>query len=111
MQRSTIDFTTLQDRLRGSRRRDVAAACRIYRQAGDVPQPPPDSCEVPDVLYSALVAAVASFIATPAALRRGDPAADHQSSREIIVSVPAGGGVDAGAFSRPSCSSAWASRS
>ena len=45
--------------------------------------------------YSALVAAVASFIATPAALGQGDPAADYPNRPvKIIVSVPAGGGVD-----------------
>jgi hypothetical protein len=54
------------------------------------------SCEVPDMLrHSALVAAVASFIATPLALGQGDPAADYPSRPvKIIVSVPAGGGVD-----------------
>jgi tripartite-type tricarboxylate transporter receptor subunit TctC len=45
--------------------------------------------------YSALVAAVASFIAAPAALGQGDPAADYPNRPvKIIVSVPAGGGVD-----------------
>ena len=55
-----------------------------------------NSCEVPDMLrYSALVAAVASCIATPAALGQGDPAADYPNRPvKIIVSVPAGGGVD-----------------
>jgi len=45
--------------------------------------------------HSALVAAVASFIATLLALGQGDPAADYPSRPvKIIVSVPAGGGVD-----------------
>jgi tripartite-type tricarboxylate transporter receptor subunit TctC len=45
--------------------------------------------------YSALVAAAALLLATPPVLGQGDPAADYPSRPvKIIVSVPAGGGVD-----------------
>jgi tripartite-type tricarboxylate transporter receptor subunit TctC len=52
--------------------------------------------EVEDMLrYSVLVAAAASLVAMPIALGQGDPAADYPSRPvKIIVSVPAGGGVD-----------------
>jgi tripartite-type tricarboxylate transporter receptor subunit TctC len=45
--------------------------------------------------YSALVAAAASLVAMAPALGQGDPAADYPNHPvKIIVSVPAGGGVD-----------------
>ena len=45
--------------------------------------------------YLALVAAAAALLATPPALGEPDPAADYPSRPvKIIVSVPAGGGVD-----------------
>jgi tripartite-type tricarboxylate transporter receptor subunit TctC len=45
--------------------------------------------------YSALVAAAASLLATAAAWGQGDPAPDYPNRPvKIIVSVPAGGGVD-----------------
>jgi tripartite-type tricarboxylate transporter receptor subunit TctC len=45
--------------------------------------------------YSVLVAAVGSLVAMPIALGQGDPAADYPNRPvKIIVSVPAGGGVD-----------------
>ena len=45
--------------------------------------------------YSALVAAAASLVAMAAALAEPDPAADYPNRPvKVIVSVPAGGGVD-----------------
>src|ERR1700694_1283310 len=45
--------------------------------------------------YSALVAVVASLVAMPMGLGQPDPAADYPNRPvKVIVSVPAGGGVD-----------------